>query len=271
MVSCILTLLVLLHLCCPSLTLSVSFTRGVQSVSSFSKKLHFRGGGGEQQPQQQEQQEVVGTTKEQFSPVIMTSSFLSPLGNFYAGSLKQNPILTKSVTACFIFGLSDYLAQKLESSSSSNEGDEGKSSSNISLKRIMASAVVGFGYFGPAAHAWYEMIFRVFPGTGLFSTLQKAAMGQLFFGPSFTCIFFASALLQSGEFTVGNWISKIRNDLPRAWVAGLGFWPLVDLISYSMVPPQYIPLFVNMCSLFWTIYLSLIANKSQKQPDPKKS
>jgi protein Mpv17 len=106
------------------------------------------------------------------------------------------------------------------------------------------------------------MIFKLLPGTSLFSTLQKAALGQIIFGPSFTCVFFATALLQSGTFSLGNWFTKIKNDLPGAWMAGLGFWPLVDLVSYSMIQPQWIPLFVNSCSLVWTIYLSLIANKT---------
>jgi protein Mpv17 len=101
-------------------------------------------------------------------------------------------------------------------------------------------------------------------GTTLVSILQKAAMGQMFFGPSFTCIFFASALVQSGQFTLGNWIRKIKSDLAGAWLAGVGFWPLVDLISYSLVPPRFIPLFVNVCSLVWNIYLSIVANRKTK-------
>lgn len=128
----------------------------------------------------------------------------------------------------------------------------------------MASAAVGLFFFGPAAHAWYNMVFRVFPGTGLLSTLQKACMGQLFFGPSFTCIFFAAFLIQTGQFSLSNWLGKIRRDLPGAWLAGLGFWPLVDLVSYSLIPVQFIPLFVNVCSLVWTIYLSIVANRAAR-------
>ena len=96
------------------------------------------------------------------------------------------------------------------------------------------------------------------------STVQKAAMGQLFFGPSFTCIFFATSLLQAGNFTLGNWLRKIRSDFVGAWIAGVGFWPLVDLVSYSLVPMQWIPLFINICSLIWNIYLSMVANRKAK-------
>lgn len=58
-----------------------------------------------------------------------------------------------------------------------------------------------------------------------------------------------------------NWWGKIRNDLPGAWLAGIGYWPLVDLLSYSVIPVKWIPLFVNAASFIWTIYLSMVANK----------
>mmetsp|Transcript_3758 Transcript_3758/g.8084 ORF Transcript_3758/g.8084 Transcript_3758/m.8084 type:complete len:113 (+) Transcript_3758:41-379(+) len=81
------------------------------------------------------------------------------------------------------------------------------------------------------------------------------------FGPSFTCIFFATILMQSGNFSLKTWGQKIRNDLPGAWLAGIGYWPIVDLLSYSIIPVKWIPLFINMASFIWTIYLSLVANK----------
>jgi hypothetical protein len=170
----------------------------------------------------------------------------------YTFYLQQYPIRTKSVTAGLIFAMSDLLAQVLTKSSDKDDND---ATTKIVWTRVLSSAAVGFFYFGPAAHYWYSWIFRILPSTSLFSTLQKAILGQLFFGPSFTCIFFAMSLIQSRTFTISNWIQKIRNDLPSAWIAGAGYWPIVDLISYSYVPPQYIPLFVNICSFFWTTYL----------------
>ena len=181
---------------------------------------------------------------------------LLSLGKQYSAALDRAPILTKSITAGCIFALSDYLAQRLENK-------QGKSKF-FDWPRTFTSAAVGLFCFGPAAHAWYQMIFRVFPGTGLLSTLQKASMGQLFFRPSFTCIFFAASLLQTGQFSLGSWFRKIRSDLPGTWVSGLCFWPLVDLVSYSLIPVQFIPLFVNMCSLIWTIYLSSVANRAAR-------
>jgi protein Mpv17 len=186
-------------------------------------------------------------------------SWASSLGSLYASWLERRPIVTKSVTASLIFGLSDYLAQVLERSAKPTT--TATPTTTISSKRILWSMLVGLLYFGPAAHFWYGTIFRLLPGTSLWSTLQKAALGQLIFGPSFTCIFFATALIQSGQWSFNAWFRKIAQDLPKAWLAGAGFWPLMDLISYSYISREWIPLFINCCSLVWTIYLSLIANK----------
>ena len=271
-------LVLILGLCCPSLAFSTfAGARSTRNTGAalFSlhhthRRLDVRGGDQDDYIQGNAIEEglvnsddVVATSEEPRKPssplsaiTVPMLSYISAFGNAYASSLQTRPILTKSSTACFIFALSDYLAQRLETKNLK------KTTNNWT--RTLASAIVGFCYFGPAAHYWYQMIFQLFPGTSLLSTLQKAGLGQLIFGPTFTCIFFASALLQSGNFTMKTWFRKIKNDLPGAWAAGLGFWPLVDLVSYSMVAPQYIPLFVNLCSLVWTIYLSGVANKAKQ-------
>ena len=118
-----------------------------------------------------------------------------------------------------------------------------------------------------SSDAWYAMIFKLLPGTSLFSTLQKAALGQIIFGPAFTCVFFGAGMIQAGNFSPGAWLEKIRTDLPGVWASGLGFWPLVDFVSYKVVPVQWIPLFVNFCSFVWTIYLSLVSNRGDTAAD----
>lgn len=180
-------------------------------------------------------------------PTNAIKSVVSQIGSAYAQSLSKRPIITKSITAGLIFALSDYIAQR---SSSSKATDR---------TRLAVSAAVGLFYFGPAAHYWYNWMFRLFPETNLPSTLSKAAMGQTLFGPTFTCIFFATGLWQAGQLTWKNYSTKIRRDLPKTWITGAGFWITVDLISYSYLPVPYIPLFVNVASLIWTTYLVLKA------------
>jgi protein Mpv17 len=186
------------------------------------------------------------------------SSILQTAATFYTQQLSIRPILTKSATAAVIFGLSDWVAQLIE-----RKGDTSEKKEPIALSRIVSALLVGLLFFGPAANAWYEMIFKVLPSTSLLYTLQKAALGQIFFGPAFTCVFFGAGMIENGTFSIGGWVDKIKNDLPGVWASGLGFWPLVDFVSYKVVPVQWIPLFVNFCSFIWTIYLSSVANRSK--------
>lgn len=199
---------------------------------------------------------ATGTTVVSLAPI---TSLLQSAGGTYSNLLNTRPILTKAITASLIFGLSDFSAQQIE------DGGEDGDKKKKDWTRIITASLVGLLYFGPAAHAWYDTIFKILPGTSLVSTLQKAALGQLLFGPSFTCVFFATSLMQAGQFSFSKWFTKIKQDLPGAWAAGLGFWPLVDLVSYSLIPPKWIPLFVNFCSFVWTIYLSMVANRRREE------
>jgi len=205
------------------------------------------------------------------SPLVLSavlapvSSLLRGAAGFYAKQLTSFPIITKSLTAGIVFGLSDWCAQLIELGESEEGADDVASSesSKVVFSRILTSFLVGLLFFGPAANAWYSMIFRVLPSTSLVSTLQKAALGQIFFGPTFTCVFFGAGMIQSGSFSLGAWVTKVREDLPAVWASGVGYWPLMDFISYKFVPVQWIPLFVNFASFVWTIYLSLVANRGK--------
>lgn len=184
-------------------------------------------------------------------------SRITNLAAAYAASLKIRPILTKSITSCFMFGLSDWMAQSLSSSSTA---------ATIDWSRTYTFMLVGLLYFGPCAHWWYNLMFRLFPSPVIWSTLTKTALGQLVFGPIFMCVFvFASLLQQQGiHISMENYVTKVGNDLPRAFVTGLGYWPVMSYISYTHVPKDWLPLFSNCCTLIFNIFLSLVTYRSQQ-------
>jgi len=99
------------------------------------------------------------TNSKQPQQMASAAAFLMAGAQLYSKYLESNPILTKSITAGFIFAASDVLAQKIEQNA---QPDKAK---RLEKKRTLAASLVGFLYFGPAAHYWYENIFRFFPGT----------------------------------------------------------------------------------------------------------
>jgi len=77
--------------------------------------------------------------------------------------------------------LSDWCAQLIENGGG-NENDTDETiatKNNIVYSRIVMTFLVGLLFFGPAANAWYSMIFKVLPSTSLISTLKKAILGQV--------------------------------------------------------------------------------------------
>ena len=105
------------------------------------------------------------------------------------------------------------------------------------------------------------MIAKYIPGFDVKSTLLKTLLGQMFFGPTITSVFFAASLISLNGLLSGLklWPAKVKQDLVKTWAAGLCYWPFVDLICYQFVPLRWIPLGYNVASFFWTIYLSLQA------------
>ena len=112
------------------------------------------------------------------------------------------------------------------------------------------------------AHVWYAQITKLIPKNGLKEILTKALLGQIFFGPLVTIVFFAAACAQGDGLSTLP--AKIKADLLQVQIAGAGFWPFVDLISYAFIPIAYIPLFVNCASFVWTIFLSLKSRVGKK-------
>jgi hypothetical protein len=81
------------------------------------------------------------TTRQQTMPVSLSAFFLAG-AKLYSQSLEKNPILTKSITACGIFAISDLIAQKIEHSTDKSKPHD--------KKRTIAASLVGLLYFGPA-------------------------------------------------------------------------------------------------------------------------
>jgi hypothetical protein len=76
------------------------------------------------------------------SHMTSLSAFFLAGAKLYSQSLENNPIITKSVTACGIFAVSDLIAQKIEQGADKSK-PHGK-------KRTITASLVGLLYFGPA-------------------------------------------------------------------------------------------------------------------------
>eukprot|EP00416_Gambierdiscus_australes_P044092 CAMPEP_0171100338 /NCGR_PEP_ID=MMETSP0766_2-20121228/52900_1 /TAXON_ID=439317 /ORGANISM="Gambierdiscus australes, Strain CAWD 149" /LENGTH=210 /DNA_ID=CAMNT_0011560153 /DNA_START=29 /DNA_END=658 /DNA_ORIENTATION=+ len=169
----------------------------------------------------------------------MPPALLPGCSTAYSRFLAAHPLPAKSLTAGLIFAGADATAQKISGAST------------LSLKRVAISSAVGLFVFGPSAHLWFAWIFRLIPGNSLLDLLMKTALGQIFFGPYITVVFFAAALWGAGQLSWKALRAKVKADLWPTIFAGLGFWPLADFIAFALLSEHFIPPFLNMCSFVW--------------------
>ena len=141
----------------------LSYTSGTTSLHQHHRLLTtLRGGDGD--PDAGATETATPTTEQKSTKTVLQSQQMSAVVAFimagasrYSQALERFPIGTKSVTAAVIFMISDLVAQRIERSEDSSK--------LVDKKRTLTASLVGLLYFGPAAHVWYDNIFRLFPGT----------------------------------------------------------------------------------------------------------
>jgi acid stress-induced BolA-like protein IbaG/YrbA len=213
-------------------------------------------GGGQSHPSERHASNAQAIITPAVQPWSSWTTLASVLAARYRSLLESYPIQAKAVTSGLVYAVAAYLAHCLEQRTTPKAMDP----VSMSRSRLYSNALVGL-MEGPLLHFWVEFVFWLFPGRSFIPTVKKAVVSQLVYEPLFTSLFFAIHLVQLQAFTVANWWDKVRRDSFTAFLAGAGFWPFVDLLGYSAVPPMWIPFYMNVCTLFFTIYMSILSNK----------
>ncbi len=95
----------------------------------------------------------------------LSRAYRSPLLPPYRPAQKS-PIVTKTLTSAALFGLGDFLSQKLEKKE------------KLDLERLARMTAWG-GMFAPLAHVWYGQLDKLIPGQGGAVLAKKVAADQV--------------------------------------------------------------------------------------------
>lgn len=199
---------------------------------------------------------------------------------FYDECLRKQPLLTKCVTSGILFGVGDRLAQHLEGRSAAaiesqtedqdqqlvdkfvDYEKEHKDESDAALQSAKRTARMmlwgGLG-FAPIAHAWYNFIEKLAPGSTAMAVAKKIAMDQVFFAPSISTTFYmVTQSLEGKSLTDAFQVAKEK--VPPTLRVNYMVWPLVHLFTFNFVPLQYRILYINFVSIGWSTFLSQMTN-----------
>ncbi|CAL1398978.1 unnamed protein product [Linum trigynum] len=200
------------------------------------------------------------------SPSLFSSAFSSsssststaplasriPFVSWYLDMVKSRPILTKSVTASFVYAAADLSSQTLSKTSSE------------SYDLVRTSRMAGYGLLilGPSLHFWFNFVSRMFPKRDVMATLKKMAMGQAIYGPIMTVVFFTTNARLQGE-SGPEIMARLKRDVIPTMINGAMYWPLCDFVTFKFVPVHLQPLVSNSFSYLWTVYMTYMASKEK--------
>jgi protein Mpv17 len=133
--------------------------------------------------------------------------------------------------------------------------------------RSLHLAITGFLYSGPISHTWYNLLERLVvagprhPWLGL---LQRLLYDAFLFSPVAVGGYFIVRSTLEGRDWEGI-ATKLQTKWWPATYASWSFWPLANVVNFSLVPVPFRVLFNNSLSLFWNAYLSRL--NSQRLQD----
>jgi len=118
-------------------------------------------------------------------------------------------------------------------------------------------------FAAPLAHLWYtkwapNLVSKITTNAKLRPVLSMVADQLLYSSAMMTLFLFGSEYFKDFNAT------KARNNLRDKLWPGLKVnwtvWPPVQLLNFTVIPPQFRVTFVSFVGLFWTIYLSYLQN-----------
>ena len=71
--------------------------------------------------------------------------------------------------------------------------------------------------------------------------------------------------METGDSAAG--VPKIKDKLWPTLKVNWVVWPVLQGVNLSVVPLQYRILYINVCSLFWSAYLSKMTNTAAPAPE----
>ncbi|CAG8122850.1 unnamed protein product [Penicillium salamii] len=165
-------------------------------------------------------------------PCIILASVLSTLDCHYV--------------ALVLFGSGDALAQ---------QAVDRRGLSKHDFARTGRMALYGGAVFGPVATKWFGILQRhVVLGSVATTTAARVAADQIVFAPIQLTCFLSSMALMEGTDPVEKW----KNAFGPAYKANLAVWPFVQGVNFAFVPLELRVLVVNVISLGWNCFLSMM-------------
>ncbi|KAG7393395.1 hypothetical protein PHYPSEUDO_009599 [Phytophthora pseudosyringae] len=181
--------------------------------------------------------------------------------------LHRRPLLTKMATSSVLFGLGDRLAQRVEKIGKTDEELEEMAKDNVvqddrlmseSAAKTVRMMVWGGLFLSPMMHTWYNLMEKVFVGTGKLVAAKKVVADMVFVAPQMPIWFFTTTGVMAGTPPRQALDGAVEKQ-PMMLLANYMLWPAANSITYGVMPLEYRLLFANVVNVGWASVLSYMA------------
>jgi len=180
----------------------------------------------------------------------------------YERALLANPMITKCVTAGTIFTTASISAQSIVN---------WKTGANkpICFKTALRSGFFGAFIFAPLGHMFYNNLDKLVRGTAPQHVIGKIAIDQLLWTPPLTICFFSTMKVLEfySDPTLMNMIQmEIEGKLWTSLKTGWTVWPLIHLVTFTVIPLRHRILWISTANLGWSTFWCWLSQQDVEEP-----
>jgi hypothetical protein len=111
----------------------------------------------------------------------------------------------------------------------------------------------------PFVMFWYRFLFVLSPGTSFLRTVTRVIIDQSISSPIVISLVFTSKAVLNRQ-SVSHWFSQLKEQFFTTWITGLRYWPIVHMLTFSIIPSVYRPVWSHFASVYWNAILSYYSN-----------
>lgn len=185
----------------------------------------------------------------------------------YDSALLSRPIVTRTATAVVLATSADVAAQALVPPRSARAAADSPAAGARAAAPATAAraspAPAGWdagrtarlalfsGVMAPPVSSWYGLL-----AARVRSPLLRTLADQALWAPGGTWAFLFAMRAMREPRRLGDAVAAATSVTPTLLLVNYAVWVPVQLFNFSLVPPRYNMLFVNLISFGWTLYLS---------------
>lgn len=152
------------------------------------------------------------------------------------------------VTSGFLVGISDLIAQQVE--------DRGY----IWVRRTVAFAVAEMIFSAPLLHLLYDSFETYIPAVNLRNLVLQLVIDGVLAMPAWLFVFLVLVSILEGQWTVVEIWEKLRTSYIPSFILTLILTPVVQSVNFTVVPPKYRVLVLNVVDFVYATVLSFTAH-----------